>query len=151
MKVRTMTGSMYSLIFLMVLMVVVCGVCFQMEGIKLKLLPIIISIFVLLFSVIQFIREFRIEYGQKEQADESHPKIQGMNQFAIYLWIICFFAVIYLFGFLIAIPSFMIFYMKSQGTKWILNLILTACVTGFVYFVFEALLRVGLYGGVLFH
>ena len=57
---------------------------------------------------------------------------------------------IYLLGFLIAVPLLVFTYMKQHGTSWLLTIIFTVIVPALVYSIFELLLRIDLYQGLLF-
>jgi hypothetical protein len=52
-------------------------------------------------------------------------------------------------GYLIAIPLFVLFYMKRLGARWLTVVISTLLTTGFIYVVFEIALELKLYRGLL--
>jgi Tripartite tricarboxylate transporter TctB family len=65
------------------------------------------------------------------------------------VWIVSFFFAIWLFGFIISIPIFVISYMKSHGARW-RAAILYGCVTLIVvYGIFDWALEIKLYRGLL--
>ena len=59
-----------------------------------------------------------------------------------FIWIIVFFILILFFGFIIAVPLYVLLYLKIEGReKWGLSLILTASAWGFLYGLFVRLLH----------
>ncbi len=64
-------------------------------------------------------------------------------------WILGFAFGIYLFGFFVAIPVFLIAYLKSRQRSWTITLSLTIVTTLFVWIVFELLLSADLWKGLV--
>jgi hypothetical protein len=60
----------------------------------------------------------------------------------IWSWIIGFYLLIVTFGFLIAVPLFVLAYSKFYGAGWRLGIVLSSIAWGFVYGVFEKILHV---------
>ena len=57
-------------------------------------------------------------------------------------WILGFFAAIVLLGFPIAVPLFLLLYLKLQGGEgWVLSIVITAAVWALFYGLFDALLH----------
>jgi hypothetical protein len=66
-------------------------------------------------------------------------------------WILAFFAAIVLAGFQIAVPLFVLAYLKLQGREgWILSIVITAAVWGVFYGLFDRLLHLPFPAGWLF-
>ena len=66
-------------------------------------------------------------------------------------WMLAFFAAIVLLGFHIAVPLFMLLYLKIQGREgWVVSIVLTAAVWGIFYGLFESLLHLPFPAGWLF-
>jgi hypothetical protein len=66
-------------------------------------------------------------------------------------WILAFFAAIVLAGFPVAVPLFVLAYLKLQGREgWILSIVITAAVWGVFYGLFDQLLHLPFPAGWLF-
>ncbi len=77
--------------------------------------------------------------------------VESWQQYArVGAWLAGFFLAIYVVGFLAAIFLFMLGYMKTHGTKWLIATIFAIVTTTIVYGLFVALLKVYLYKGLLF-
>jgi hypothetical protein len=64
-------------------------------------------------------------------------------------WIVGCALGIYLVGFLISVPLFLVGYLKKAGRGWIAGIIIAAITTTFLYAVFEVGLGIKLYRGLL--
>ncbi len=66
-------------------------------------------------------------------------------------WLIGFIVLIVLAGYLIAIPiALFVFFKVLGGEGWLRSLVITIAVEAFVYGIFDFLLKVGLFRGILF-
>jgi len=66
-------------------------------------------------------------------------------------WMVGFFGFVYGVGFLVAIAIFVLAYVKTYArTGWMWSVLVTAGVWVFVYVMFELVIRVELYRGILF-
>jgi hypothetical protein len=66
-------------------------------------------------------------------------------------WILGFFAAILLFGFLVAVPVFLLAYLRLQAKEgWILSIVFTAIVWGAFWGLFDYLLHLPFNAGLLF-
>ncbi len=115
---------------------------------KTRLLPMIISGIVFVLVVIELWRELSSKPGQKEVQEK--PKEPWRRIFAHGAWIVGFAVTIYIVGFGIAIPLFVLSYTKSHGGGWLGSIILAALLTTVCYGAFRYLLNVDLYPGILF-
>ena len=151
MKIR---GSSYFFITLMVIMVVIIGLSLRMEHFETKLLPLVIGSAVFVLSAIGLWREISagnqqevtVTGGDTTRAEEAKESWRG------YLlagsWVVGFFLVIYLLGFIIAIPLFIISYMKTHGMRWLTAIAFTILTPLLIYGIFELALGVDLYRGL---
>ena len=149
-------GSSYFFMVIMVIMLVVIGLSLRMEYFESKLLPLVIGSAVFVLSAIGLWREIlagnqqetTVTGGDTTRAEEAEESWRG------YLfagaWVVGFFLGIYLVGFIIAIPVFVLSYMKSHGTRWLVAIVFAALTTVLIYGVFEFALGVDLYRGLLF-
>jgi hypothetical protein len=77
-------------------------------------------------------REFRLSIGE-ETARRTAVAVG---------WILAFFAAIVLLGFPIAVPLFVLLYLKLQGREgWLLSVVMTLAVWGVFYGLFDQLLH----------
>ncbi|MGH8670364.1 MAG: tripartite tricarboxylate transporter TctB family protein [Burkholderiales bacterium] len=65
-------------------------------------------------------------------------------------WILGFLAAIVLLGFPIAVPLFMLLYLRLQGEGWVLTLAMSAAVWGIFYGLFDRLLHLPFPAGWIF-
>lgn len=66
-------------------------------------------------------------------------------------WMLAFFVAIILLGFLVAVPLFLLLYLRLQGGEgWLISIVITAAVFGVFYGLFDALLHLPFPQGLLF-
>ena len=66
-------------------------------------------------------------------------------------WILGFFAVILLLGFLVAVPIFVLLYLRLQGREsWVVSIAMTLAVSGLFYGLFDLMLHLPFSAGWLF-
>jgi len=65
-------------------------------------------------------------------------------------WVALLVGMIWVFGFLITIPVFMILFLKTRGEKWLLTLCFAVGSWAFLYWIFAVVLKIILYPGILF-
>ena len=66
-------------------------------------------------------------------------------------WVALLIGMIWVFGFLITIPVYMILFLKTKGEKWPLTLCLAVGSWGFLYWIFAVTLKIILFPGILFN
>ena len=114
---------------------------------KALIFPWIILIPLGILSVIQVMKEWA-KPGPQEK--EVIPRITPRS----YLYALCWFPVIvlslYFLGFYIGIPLFVFAYVKTHGEKWALSVGLSLGIAGCLYGLFEIVLAIPLYYGLLF-
>ncbi len=153
MKIR---GSSWVLIVIMVVMLVVIISSLRMEYFESKLLPIIIGSVVFVLAAIALWRELlaggksRATVTGGETTREEETGVGWLRYLLAGAWVVGFFLAIYLLGFIIAIPLFILSYMKSHGTGWLTTIIFTILTPVLIYGIFELALKVDLYPGLLF-
>ena len=76
-------------------------------------------------------------------------KVVRQREAAIVGWILFLIGLIYVIGFIYAIPLFMLIMLRFRGKEsWTLSIFITAGVSVFIYFFFVSLLKVNLYQGL---
>ena len=149
-------GSSYYLIVIMTAMLVIMISALTMKRVESRLLPLIIGGVVLALAGIRLWQEILAEAGsgttvadaETDGGEEARESWRGYLPSGV--WIVGFFLAVYLLGFMIAIPLFTFGYMKSHGVRWLISIILTTVVTVTEYSIFQVVLRVELYRGLLF-
>ena len=118
------------------------------------LLPVIFGSIVFIFAGIQAAREIR---GTEVRKAREKPEIKGEEiqytkgtSLGVFgAWFMGFALGVFLFGHLIAIPLFIVFYVRSRGKSWIKAMAAAACVTAGIYLLFPLALKVELYPGLI--
>ena len=152
MKIR---DSSYFLMVIMVVMLVVIILSLRMEYFESKLLPLVICgvVFVLASTILW--EEMRASYRSsatatgRETAGQEGTRVSWRQYWIAGAWIVGYFLAIYLLGFIIATPLFMLVYMKSHGTRWFVASIFTVLAPLSIYSIFELALNVHLYRGLI--
>ncbi len=85
--------------------------------------------------------------GEKVQGSDS---ISLRLEILVFLWLGALLAGLLLFGFLISIPSYILFYLRFQAQLgWLRSALYGACTLLFVYLIFVRLLEIRLYSGFI--
>ncbi len=153
---KKMSGSEYSLIVIMVIMLAVIVSSLGMPTFFSKLLPLTIGIIVFLLSAIKLRQEFLSRDRTKATVTEDDvseiPESKGTRRAYLltFAWIPGLVLAIYLLGFLISIPVFVLSFMKTHGTRWRTAIISAVITLAVVYFGFQRLLEIWFYEGLLF-
>jgi hypothetical protein len=119
---------------------------------KSKLLPSILSGLILILGAIE-LRAGIFEgasgpaVGETSENEESERILRG--HLTTGAWVGGFLIAILLLGFLIAIPLFVLSYMKYHGSTWRGAIILSIFVLGFMYVISESLAGIKLYRGLI--
>ena len=77
-------------------------------------------------------------------------KSTGRGYLRALLWVLALFVSLYLIGFLITIPLFTLFYLKTHGEKWRFAIGLSVILWGIFFATFILGLKVSLFKGQLF-
>jgi hypothetical protein len=83
---------------------------------------------------------------------EGDPQLEGATRRMLVAagWMLGFLAAIVLLGFPVAVPLFLLLYLKLQGGEgWVLSVVITAAVWGVFYGLFDALLHLPFPSGLL--
>jgi len=150
--------SFYLLIAILIISLVFGGVSLTYASMKMKLLPLIVCGLIFILSAIELIKEVsdRKKTGGEAQLTaeeldvvaEASSDIRGdMLGFA---WFVGLIIAVYLIGFLISIPLFVLVYLKLHGCKWLTAIITSIVMITFIYFAFVKVLQVDLYNGIFF-
>ena len=148
-----MNWQIMFLAVLLILMAVVFSVSYHFSYVQAKLAPMTISGLIIILAAIQLYREYRSALRFKEKSDPKRVPSETSKGFRPYLiqglWMIGFVLAIALFGFLVAIPLFVVSYMRTQGVNWKKSLLVSASTLFIMYILFSIALEVELYPGLL--
>jgi len=155
---RKLSGSSYSLIVLLIVMLVIIGLSMRLEYLASKLLPVLISSIVFILAFIALVGEIKAKNRHDIETTENTIE-KGLGGkvtseakkylLIIAAWIIGFFLAIYVIGFVIAGPLFVGSYMKRYGSSWLSTIITTGIFAVVFYTVFNIVLKADLYKGQL--
>ncbi len=117
---------------------------------KTALFPRLISVPLLLLGLLETLLCLYVPEGLREGAavdfefsTDVDPIIARKRTLLLFLWIVGFFALILLIGFLLAVPIFIFLYLKVEGKEgWWLTISLTAFSWLFMEGLFDRLLHI---------
>lgn len=149
-----MKGSSYFFLVIMAVVLTFIVLSLGMVNLKSKLLPLLIGGAVFALAAGGLIGDIVGKDGRKVSStmdsDRPESKQTWGKHLPIGLWIVGFFLGIILFGFLVAMPLFVLGYMKKNGVNWLPALSATVLTSAFIYVMFEVALNVVLYRGLVF-
>lgn len=154
---KKLKGSSYSLLVIMAITLAMVARSAYFPRLQTKLMPMALGSVVFLLSAAELVRELRTtEQPRKRRKHEDtaeqvkKPRRAPWKAYAEYGgWLAGFFAAIYLFGFLVSIPAFVLSYFKTHGGGWVSGIILTVVLTAFIWVAFEYFLKINLREGLL--
>lgn len=86
-----------------------------------------------------------------ELSTDVDPITARKRTLSLLLWVLGFFVLIPLVGFLLAVPLFIFLYLKLEGNEgWLISILLTACCWLFMEGLFDRLLHIPFAQGWLF-
>ena len=117
-------------------------------------LPLMMSSVIFVLAIVELIKDFRRQadtQAASEASAESRTSTRvEWQRFGVALgWMIGFAIVIYLAGFIIATPLFLVFYLKRQGRGWLMVALVAVVTTAVIYSIFEIGLKAPLYRGLI--
>jgi hypothetical protein len=148
-------ANFYVYVVIMAILAWVIGTALSMEKLEDKLLPLIFGGTAFVIAGIGSLKEYVA--GRSLGRDATEKETEELKEFREHwrsglstsMWIVSFFVAVWLLGFLVSIPIFVISYMKSHRARWH-TAILYGCVTLVaVYGIFEWALEIKLYRGLL--
>ena len=137
-------SSYFTMVIMAVsLAIVLRALTFEYQSIK--MLPIIIGGIVFVLATISLVRDLLSKKETRGPEEETSLRTYWRTG----TWIAAFALAIYLLGFIIAIPLFILSYLKWHGRRWLIAMGIAGVTTVFIYVAFELSLRVQLYRGLL--
>jgi hypothetical protein len=117
--------------------------------VRMKIMPVFASSLVIVLSSIQLAKEV---IARRRKTPKTGPKAEeGLRKNILtFVWFAGIVVAIYLAGFLISIPLFVVLYLRLQGKNWFISAISAVSTIVVLYLVFIVALQVELYPGLLF-
>ena len=146
----------YFLILLLVIAVVALAYGSSFPTMKSKLVPIISAGVILILGLVELRKELLSVAKDKKEATAEAENAEVGTEYELrrYLqmggWMVALAAGIYVLGFLIAVPLFIITYLKLNNRGWLISIGVAGAMEAFIYGVFVFGLRIDLYPGVIF-
>lgn len=150
-------------IFSFIILVFFCVFVYEAKDWRMqaRLYPYVIGIPMLIFALVQFVLDLK-GVKAKESSDgapmdfqfsaqkDMDPALVKKRTIVMFSWMFGFFGLIWLIGYIIAIPLMVFTYLKFQsGESWVLSTILTVFAFGFFYSLFVRLLNLPFPDGAL--
>ena len=158
MRTRLNGAMIFSIFLILVFMVAI--VLASGYGGRAKMAPLVVAIPGFLFMVGRLFVEFReatkeqvkkaLEYEAAGSNVITDSPIDYWKEFNPFAWIIGLFLIIYVAGFMVAIPIFLFFYLKVRSNEKLgFTIIFTLSTWVVLYLFFVVLLKIPLYPGVI--
>jgi len=152
---KKLSPTAYFLIFLIVGMAVVFVTSLGYEELQVKLMPALLSGFTIVLCLIALIQD--VKSGSTSQpTDEDGEVIEDERKltplsayFKALGWFVALIVCIYLLGFIVATPLWMLVYLGKTEMQWWKAALFGIITTVIIYLVFTTLLQVELYQGVV--
>ena len=155
-----------NLIFSLVMLTIFAGMLIMSMGYsqKARFVPLVVSIPGVIFSTIQFWIELRsifkkplkVEAAEEiaATADTKKHKLSdaqiARSEMIIIGWILFLLGLIFIFGFWVAIPVFLLLFFRIYGKdSWVFAIVGTVCGWGVIFVIFQVILKVPIYEGLL--
>ncbi len=146
-----MKGGAYVLIVIIVVMAGCLVIAAGYPYLQAKIAPMLVGGVVLVLSGFELVKELRTNKGNVVSIEEA-PKVEGEKARSYQkeaAWMIGFFFVLYLVGFIIGIAGFTAVYAKAHKTRWPTAVILGIFMAGLSWFLFSYLVQSELYPGII--
>ena len=151
-----LSSDSYLYMVIMVIAVVVIGASLRLEQLMTKLVPLLLGGIVFILAAVGVSREIRTGDRQKTVVTEDEmakmdETIQGWRRYLVHgAWLVGFLVGVYLLGFIIAMPLFILSYTRWLGTRWRVAIPMAAIFPALIYTIFVLVLQFQLYEGLLF-
>jgi Tripartite tricarboxylate transporter TctB family len=153
MKKISPTG--YFLIFLIFGMAVFFVTSLNYEELQIKLMPLLMSGFTIVLSLIALVQDVRSGSRDSMPTDEEGDVIEDERKltplsayFKALGWFLALIAAVYFLGILVATPLWMAAYLSKTETQWWKAALIGVGLTVIIYMVFTVVLKVELYQGL---
>lgn len=154
-------GEAYFLIGVIVVMLVIIISALTMPAIESKLFPLMFGGVTLFLASLALSKELLLRRNQKaseapaaaevKDKDSGGEKKESWRGYLVHIaWVAGFILGIYLLGFVISVPLFVLSYMRYLGTRWLTVIISAVVLTLVIHFGFDIALEMELPQGLIF-
>lgn len=89
--------------------------------------------------------------SEKDTDEKTDPSKIRKRELSIVGWLVFLTAATYIFGFLVAVPLFLLLFLKLWGKEgWVLSISVSGTVLGVIFFIFSYILQIPFHEGILF-
>lgn len=146
--------ELFFVICLLLLMAVIIPLTLSYPRTETKLVPLMAASIVFVLAAVQLVREIKAKGKAAKPKEESFNTIEIKNESGrrfgvIICWMSGFFIILYLLGFLVAIPIFVFSYLKLHGYRWLTSIISAIILTVLIHSVFNIALKAQLFRGLV--
>ena len=147
-----MRGAPLLYIVIMGTMLIILVMSLRMDYFESKFLPFLVASVVFVLAGAGLARQVLVSKRRDVVAEKGEGKEAGEWRRLLVnsAWVIAFMVAIYVLGFIIAMPLFILSYMKWLGTRWRVAAVSAVVASGVVYVIFQLALGIVLYRGLLF-
>ena len=153
---KKLSPNSYFLIVVIIVMTVFFVASLGYDELQVKLMPLLMSGFTVLLSLIALVQDVRSESKDSMPTDEEGDVIEDERKstplsayFKAFGWVAVLIVGIYFLGFIIATPVWMFAYLWKDGTQWWKAVLYGVGLTAIIYVVFTMALQIQLYQGVV--
>jgi len=154
MKKLSPTG--YFLILVIICMAVFFVTSLSYEELQVKLMPLLMSGFTILLSLLALVQDVRSGSKASKPTDEEGDVIEDADQkgttigdyFRAFGWFAVLIVCVFFLGFIVATPVWMFVYFWKNGTRWWKAALYGVGFAVIIYMVFTVALKIELYQGV---
>ena len=137
-------------ILLLLIMAVAIGISSTFAFWESWLLPIIVAGFIFVLAAVQIYRELSAKERVTTVAGEEPAEVKGAGFGSVLGWVLGLPLAIYLLGFIMATPLFLLCYLKLRRHSWAVSIATAALTTVAIYGIFELGLESDLWKGLFF-
>lgn len=142
------SAGIYFLVAVAILMLVILITMAGAPYLEVKLLPMIIAGLVLALTLVQLVKEIHLKSAEAGHMSEGVG--DSLHRYLLEgAWMVVFFLAIYILGFFVAMPLYILFYLRWHGRPRMTAIIMAVVVTGLSYIMFTALLDIRYYPGLV--
>ena len=142
--------GLYFLLSLITLMFVILIVSFNFQYLETKLMPMVVAGIILILACIELYRERSQQQTQSPDHDATFEHKEIIKKYLFEAtWVLGLLFAVYFFGFLLAIPAFIFFYLKIHQKSWKISILVSIVTTALLYGSFQYLLQADLYQGII--
>lgn len=148
-------GASFFLIFILLLIIYAVTASLTFRYPEDKMLILLVGGIILILGIVQLTKEFRVRNrAQKPIEEKTHQaavsSAENQRVGLVLAWMGGLFLSIYLLGFFIACPLFVLTYLKRHEVSWLKATSIVVILTVTIYGLFEYALKVELYRGLVF-